>query len=83
MDLTATSQMWFPERIARGKRSSLFIRTVSYKQEKFYNIDDDGQMPSDDSFGAGDDSFNTFFSETKWQSYKTFSVRNLRIFVIS
>ena len=27
-------------------------------------IQPDGQMPSDKSMGSGDDSFNTFFSET-------------------
>ena len=29
-----------------------------------HGIQPDGQMPSDKSIGAGDDSFNTFFSET-------------------
>ncbi len=29
-----------------------------------HGIHPDGQMPSDDSFGVADDSFNTFFSET-------------------
>jgi len=29
-----------------------------------HGIHPDGQMPSDDSIGEGDDSFNTFFSET-------------------
>ena len=29
-----------------------------------HGIQPDGQMPSDDSVGVGDDSFNTFFSET-------------------
>ena len=30
----------------------------------FKGIQPDGQMPSDKTIGAGDDSFNTFFSET-------------------
>jgi tubulin alpha len=29
-----------------------------------HGIQPDGQMPSDKTLGAGDDSFNTFFSET-------------------
>ena len=29
-----------------------------------HGIHPDGQMPSDESFGVADDSFNTFFSET-------------------
>ena len=29
-----------------------------------HGIQPDGQMPSDKAIGAGDDSFNTFFSET-------------------
>jgi len=29
-----------------------------------HGIQPDGQMPSDKTVGAGDDSFNTFFSET-------------------
>ena len=29
-----------------------------------HGIQPDGQMPSDKTIGAGDDSFNTFFSET-------------------
>ena len=29
-----------------------------------HGIQPDGQMPSDKSLGGGDDSFNTFFSET-------------------
>ena len=29
-----------------------------------HGIQPDGQMPSDKTFGGGDDSFNTFFSET-------------------
>ena len=29
-----------------------------------HGIQPDGQMPSDKSIGGGDDSFNTFFSET-------------------
>ena len=29
-----------------------------------HGIHPDGQMPSDDSIGEADDSFNTFFSET-------------------
>ena len=29
-----------------------------------HGIHPDGQMPSDDTIGVGDDSFNTFFSET-------------------
>ena len=29
-----------------------------------HGIHPDGQMPSDDSVGVADDSFNTFFSET-------------------
>ena len=29
-----------------------------------HGIQPDGQMPSDKSVGGGDDSFNTFFSET-------------------
>ena len=29
-----------------------------------HGIHPDGQMPSDDTLGVGDDSFNTFFSET-------------------
>ena len=29
-----------------------------------HGIQPDGQMPSDKTMGAGDDSFNTFFSET-------------------
>jgi hypothetical protein len=30
----------------------------------FAGIQPDGQMPSDKTIGVGDDSFNTFFSET-------------------
>ena len=29
-----------------------------------HGIQPDGQMPSDKTIGGGDDSFNTFFSET-------------------
>jgi len=29
-----------------------------------HGIQPDGQMPADETFGYGDDSFNTFFSET-------------------
>ena len=29
-----------------------------------HGIQPDGQMPSDTTIGGGDDSFNTFFSET-------------------
>ena len=29
-----------------------------------HSIQPDGQMPSDKTIGGGDDSFNTFFSET-------------------
>ena len=31
-----------------------------------HGIHPDGQMPSDDTIGVGDDSFNTFFSETRY-----------------
>ncbi|KAJ3584821.1 hypothetical protein NHX12_015316 [Muraenolepis orangiensis] len=30
-----------------------------------HGIQSDGQMPSDKTHGGGDDSFNTFFSETR------------------
>ena len=36
---------------------SFFIQTE-------HGIQPDGQMPSDKTIGGGDDSFNTFFSET-------------------
>merc|ERR1712234_34125 len=35
-----------------------------------HGIQPDGQMPSDKTVGAGDDSFNTFFSETGAMSYR-------------
>jgi hypothetical protein len=35
-----------------------------------HGIQPDGQMPSDKSVGGGDDSFNTFFSETGKQNLK-------------
>jgi hypothetical protein len=38
-----------------------------------HGIHPDGQMPTDDTFGAGDDSFNTFFSETRWRYYESLS----------
>ena len=31
-----------------------------------HGIHPDGQLPSDDSIGIADDSFNTFFSETRY-----------------
>ena len=31
-----------------------------------HGIHPDGQLPSDDSIGVADDSFNTFFSETRY-----------------
>ena len=37
---------------------------VSLVRECFTGIQPDGTMPSDKSAGCGDDSFNTFFSET-------------------
>ena len=36
-----------------------------------HGIQEDGQMPSDKSLGVGDDSFNTFFSETGSGEEKT------------
>ena len=32
-----------------------------------HGIQPDGQMPSDKTIGGGDDSFNTFFSEVRFE----------------
>ena len=41
------------------------IRKSKFVAKTFFSgIQPDGQMPSDKSVGVGDDSFNTFFSET-------------------
>ena len=56
-------------------KEPLFQKTFSKKFKKFnirssffysleHGIQPDGQMPSDKTIGGGDDSFNTFFSET-------------------
>ena len=34
-----------------------------------HGIHPDGQLPSDDSLGVADDSFNTFFSETRYSYF--------------
>jgi hypothetical protein len=36
----------------------------SFPSSLEHGIQPDGQMPSDKTIGGGDDSFNTFFSET-------------------
>ena len=41
-----------------------FIIHVNFKLSMCPGIQPDGQMPSDKTIGGGDDSFNTFFSET-------------------
>ena len=41
-----------------------FIIHVNFKLSMYPGIQPDGQMPSDKTIGGGDDSFNTFFSET-------------------
>jgi hypothetical protein len=37
-----------------------------------HGIHPDGQMPADESLGEGDDSFNTFFSETRFTFHQRF-----------
>ena len=37
-----------------------------------HGIHPDGQLPSDDSIGIADDSFNTFFSETRYVNLDLF-----------
>merc|ERR1712178_192142 len=46
-----------------------------------HGIQPDGQMPSDKAIGAGDDSFNTFFSETGADNEAIYDIcrRNLDI----
>jgi hypothetical protein len=45
-----------------------FCDLVYYQSNYFFSLEHgiqpDGQMPSDKTIGGGDDSFNTFFSET-------------------
>ena len=58
-----------PSKRHRSVYNSIFIQIISgnacwelYCLE--HGIQPDGQMPSDKTIGGGDDSFNTFFSET-------------------
>ena len=39
-----------------------------------HGIHPDGQLPSDDSIGIADDSFNTFFSETRYVNLDLFHI---------
>ena len=39
-----------------------------------HGIHPDGQLPSDDSIGIADDSFNTFFSETRYVNLDLFYI---------
>ena len=39
-----------------------------------HGIHPDGQLPSDDSIGVADDSFNTFFSETRYVNLDLFYI---------
>ena len=39
-----------------------------------HGIHPDGQFPSDDSIGIADDSFNTFFSETRYVNLDLFYI---------
>ena len=39
-----------------------------------HGIHPDGQLPSDDSIGIADDSFNTFFSETRYVNFNLFYI---------
>ena len=48
----------------RFKKSPLFPGLCQTELMFPAGIHPDGQMPSDDSYGVSDDSFNTFFSET-------------------
>ena len=42
-----------------------------------HGIHPDGQLPSDDSIGIADDSFNTFFSETRYVDFNLFYISYL------
>jgi hypothetical protein len=46
------------------KSPSIGIYSLSLRCLIMSGIQPDGQMPSDKTIGSGDDSFNTFFSET-------------------
>ena len=39
-----------------------------------HGIHPDGQLPSDDSIGIADDSFNTFFSETRYVNFNLYYI---------
>ena len=45
----------------RAGSSTVLVRLFANAE---HGIQPDGQMPSDKTIGGGDDSFNTFFSET-------------------
>ena len=45
-----------------------------------HGIHPDGQLPSDDSIGIADDSFNTFFSETRYVNLDLFYNFTFRVF---
>ena len=44
-----------------------------------HGIHPDGQLPSDDSIGIADDSFNTFFSETRYVNLDLFYISCLKV----
>ena len=54
---------------------AVYVRKFLYCLE--HGIQPDGQMPSDKSVGGGDDSFNTFFSETG-KIEKTYALKELK-----
>ena len=64
----------FQKRIQQNKEEKVF------ELSNCSGIQPDGQMPSDKTAGAGDDSFSTFFSETGAGKHVPRSVFFLRVF---
>jgi hypothetical protein len=58
----------YPCRPSRSPDRKRLLGTLLSRYELLtyleHGIQPDGQMPSDKTIGGGDDSFNTFFSET-------------------